>query len=181
MHAKAYADNYVTEEEFLALPESHEHIELIDGEVFVAPSPTTRHQFLIRRLLNALEVWVAAQTERYDIGLSPLDVRFGENRILQPDLFVVAGLLDNDQKGPVTTIPLLCVEVMSQRRTYDRLTKRTVYAEAGVPEYWTVEQSGVIERWTGELLSTRELMEAQATSLVLPELKIPIGTLFSSR
>jgi Uma2 family endonuclease len=73
------------------------------------------------------------------VGQAPLDVRFGHGRILQPDVFVLFDRIPFDHEGPLDRVPELCIEVRSSRPSYDRLTKRTIYADAGVRELWTVE------------------------------------------
>ena len=75
----------VSEAQFLALPESMEKVELLDGEMIVAPAQFVRHQDVVRRVVVALSNWAASRSEPLFVGQSPLDVRFGENRILQPD------------------------------------------------------------------------------------------------
>lgn len=47
----------VSEEELLSLPETMDRVELLDGEVIVAPSQTARHQTLLVRLATALQAW----------------------------------------------------------------------------------------------------------------------------
>ena len=47
----------MTEEEFLSLPESTDPLELLDGEVILSPSPSYRHQLVLRRVVRALEDW----------------------------------------------------------------------------------------------------------------------------
>lgn len=127
----------VSEEEFLSLPESHERIELIDGEVILGPSPTPRHQLVVSRLCRDLGAWADANPPTF-VGLSPLDVRIGECRIVQPDVFLVlGGVADLDET--VLAVPELIVEVMSTNRGHDRVTKRFIYAQAGVKEYWIVD------------------------------------------
>src|SRR5438132_3084737 len=122
----------VSEEEFLRLPESTEKVELIDGEVFMAPAPTSRHHFLQEELHFALKSWQRSQEAgRYWVGQCPLDFRFRRGRILQPDIFVFEGELPQTHPGPLDIVPLLCVEVLSRDRDYDRITKRFVYADAG--------------------------------------------------
>lgn len=129
----------VTEEEYLALPESTQHTELVDGEVIVPPSPTWQHQQRAGRLFLRLQAWADGHPPAA-VGMAPLDVRFGPARILQPDLFVVLAGLPDDAATPLDVIPDLVIEVLSgSNRAYDRLTKRALYADAGVREYWVVD------------------------------------------
>jgi len=48
----------VSEAEFLALPESMDKVELVDGEVVVAPAPSVKHQEILGRILFAFRLWV---------------------------------------------------------------------------------------------------------------------------
>ncbi|HEV8240227.1 MAG TPA: Uma2 family endonuclease [Thermoanaerobaculia bacterium] len=168
----------VSESEFLALPETMDRIELLDGEVIVSPSPSVWHQELLSRLVQLLRSWAAQRGERVFVGHSPLDVRFAPGRILQPDAFVILDELAWDHEGPIDRVPDLCIEVLSTNRVYDRLTKRFVYAAAGVRELWLIEPSGSIERWSGEGLDTAEVLTASLTSPLLPGLTVDLATLF---
>jgi len=78
------APRLIDEAEFLSLAESTERLELIDGEVILSPSPSFRHQRLLRRVVRALEDWADTQQSIISIGIAPLDVRFAPGRILQP-------------------------------------------------------------------------------------------------
>jgi Uma2 family endonuclease len=128
----------VTEEEFLSLPESTDRIELLDGEVIVSPSPSFRHQRILLTLVRELSAWAASHPPA-TVAIAPLDVRFAPSRILQPDALVVLAGIPDDAATPLDVLPDLVVEVLSGRRSYDRITKRVVYAEAGVAEYWVVD------------------------------------------
>ena len=78
-------------------------------------------------------------------------------------------------RGPIDRVPDLCIEVLSTNRVYDRLTKRFVYAAAGVRELWLVEPSGSVERWSGEGLESAEALAATLTSPLLPGLTADLG------
>jgi Uma2 family endonuclease len=168
----------VSEEEFLALPESTDKIELIDGEVFLSPAPTVLHQEVLLRIVLALRTWASRQGGPVFVGLSPLDVRFAPDRILQPDAFLILDRIPLDWKGPIDRVPDLCVEVLSHDRKYDRVTKRLVYGASGVREYWVVEQAGLIERWTGSNLDVSEEVTGTLETPLLPGFALEMANLF---
>jgi Uma2 family endonuclease len=171
------ARRLVSEAEFLALPETTQRLELIDGELIVSPSPSYQHQEALSRLIVSLRNWAAAQARPVTIGLAPLDVRFAPDRVLQPDAFVLFAHLPANHAGPIEQIPELCVEVLSQNRAHDRLTKRFVYAEAGVAELWTVEPTGSVERWSGPGLSQSQLLTERLVSPLLPGFELDLAGL----
>ena len=169
----AHAATFVTEEEFLQLPPSMDKVELIDGEVIMAPAATVGHQSVLGQLSYHLVRWSHTQPGPVFIGLSPLDVRFGQSRILQPDAFVYFGPIAPDHRGPLDIVPAVCIEVVSSDRVYDRITKRMIYAAAGVPEYWTIlPAERVIERWTGAGLGELEVISEVLETPRLPGLAL---------
>jgi Uma2 family endonuclease len=171
----------VTEKEFLRLPESTEKIELVDGEVVVFPTPSYWHQEILGRLVAALRAWAARQKRPVTIGQAPLDVRFGRNRILQPDAFALFGQISPGHEGPVDRVPDLCIEVLSSNRVHDRVTKRLLYGAAGVKEYWVVDADGLVERWTGPGLAKGKELRGALTSPLLPRFRVDLRRLFSRR
>jgi len=122
------------------MPDDGKRYELIDGEVFVSPSPSEKHQ----RASGQLFLSMGGHVVRYDLGrvyYAPFDVVFGEKTALQPDLLFVSkarlGII-----GPEYIIgaPDLVVEILSpSRAAYDRVTKLEQYALFGVAEYWIVD------------------------------------------
>lgn len=169
----------ISEAEFLALPESMDRIELLDGEVIVSPSPSVWHQELLGRLVHQLRSWAAGTADPAFVGQAPLDVRFAAGRILQPDVFVVLGSVPLDREGPLDRVPDLCIEVLSTNRAFDRLTKRVVYAQSGVRELWLIEPSGAIERWSGQGLNESELRTARLETPLLAGFTLDLAPLFA--
>lgn len=172
--------SFVTETEFLSLPETLDKVELIDGEIIVSPSPTFWHQEILRRIVYALGSWAAAQQGPVIVGQAPLDVRFRSGRILQPDAFILFQNIAPDHEGPIDAVPALCVEVLSSNRSHDRLTKRVVYGEAGVRAYWVIDPAGTVEQWTGSLLSVRDVPSDRLESELLPGFSLALHDLFAS-
>lgn len=167
-----------TEAEFLALPETTERVELIDGEIHVSPSPSPTHQTLLSRIVFELTVWSRTREVPPYVGQAPFDIRFGPNRILQPGAFVVLGGIEVRDPGPLTRIPEICVEVISSNRMHDRVTKRFVYAAAGVQELWIVEPVGLVEVYAGPGLENSTEFTDTLTSPLLPGFSLDLTELF---
>jgi Uma2 family endonuclease len=172
-HALSHAR--MTEGEFMSLPASHDHLELIDGEVVYMPPPVVLHQVIIGNLYLPLRNWATSHPPAW-VGLSPCGLRLREGRIVLPDLLVLrAGLPALGRL--VTVAPDVTVEVMSERRSYDRITKRLLYHEAGVREYWIVDpDERAVELVAG--LQTLEVARERLASRVLPGFTLDVPTLF---
>ncbi len=151
MAMPAIAPNDWTVDMLDALPDDGQRYEVIEGELFVTPSPSSAHQ----RVLGELHARIHAYLRGSTVGkviFSPSDIRRGDqsrNRV-QPDLFVVrldGGVWPAEPFGLGDL--LLAVEVASPSNPrYDYHTKRTWYLEGGVPEYWVVNiEARNISRW----------------------------------
>jgi Uma2 family endonuclease len=121
-----------------ALPDDGKRYEVIDGELFVTPSPAPIHQAVLLALATRLRAYVQA-TSIGRVMISPSDVRRpdrDENRV-QPDVFVIRLRAGEYPPHPFELSDvLLAVEVVSpSNRQYDYQTKRELYLGNGVPEY----------------------------------------------
>jgi Uma2 family endonuclease len=122
------------------LPDDGNRYEVIDGELFVTPAPAWRHQAAVLELAKLLDSYVG----QHGIGVvlpAPADVVFGDDRGVQPDLFVVP-LVDGRRPEHFDEVRqlLLAVEVLSPSTARaDRVRKRRLYREEGVPDYWIVD------------------------------------------
>ena len=137
----------LTYQDYINLPESDTRYELIDGELYVAPSPTTAHQTILLELIAALRAFVKTS----DLGrvfVAPLDVILSNEDVLQPDILFVS----KNRENIITEIniqgaPDLVVEILSPGiADRDRTIKRARYFIHGVQEYWIVDpQAKTIE------------------------------------
>ncbi len=139
----------LTYADFAALPEDGKRYEILDGDLYVSPSPQTDHQRVIARFFRLLSNHV----DRHELGevfIAPYDVLLGEHDIVEPDIiFVSKAKLGIVKKEHIEGIPDLLIEIVSPSRPeYDLRDKRNQYARCGVPWYWIVNPQ---ERWVKEL------------------------------
>jgi Uma2 family endonuclease len=138
-----------TAEMVRALPDDGNRYEVIDGELFVTPSPTLRHQEAVREMANRL----GAYLKEHAVGcvlISPADVTFPDGSLTQPDVFVAPLLLGKrpSEWKEIESL-LLAVEVLSPSTARaDRRVKLHLYQRQHVPEYWIVDvDARLVERW----------------------------------
>jgi Uma2 family endonuclease len=109
------------------------YVELIDGEVIDMPGPGHAHCVSTDKSAEALKlvfgvnVWVRVQM--------PLDL-YPRSEPL-PDVAAIAGARDSHTATPTTA--LLVVEVSETTLVIDRGVKGSLYAAAGIADYWIVD------------------------------------------
>lgn len=121
------------------IPDDGHRYEIIDGSLYVSPSPSRPHQIAAGRIVRLL---ADAAPDHLEV-VATVDVEM-DRSVLEPDVVVLPAELAYRTGGPLTPADvLLAVEVLSPSRRMDRLVKPAVLAEAGVPAYWRVELEGV--------------------------------------
>jgi Uma2 family endonuclease len=132
----------LTIEDLELIPQEQEgdRHELIDGELFVTPSPVPVHQIIVRNLIVRLGLHV----ETGNLGTlipSPIDVKLSPDNVLVPDLIFIAGdRPDAVGEKAILAAPDLVVEILSPgTRRRDLHVKRALYARFKVPEYRVVD------------------------------------------
>lgn len=124
-----------TEADYLALDESINRIELIDGGLWVSPGPSWPHQQLSGVLFATLRQ--AARAAGYRIGEAP-NVRLTTDRIVIPDLVIA----DTGRTGLIVDASdvVLVSEITSpSNAATDRVQKMHFYATAKIEWYLLVE------------------------------------------
>jgi Uma2 family endonuclease len=113
-----------------------QRVELIEGQVIEMSPIGAAHMTLVTLVSDLLK-------EAFGLGYfirvqGPLNLDAEAQP--QPDLAVIAGKA-RDYMNAHPTSAVLVVEVADSSLTYDQTTKATLYAEAGIPEYWIVNVS----------------------------------------
>lgn len=137
-----------TYEDWLRLPDDEWQYEVIKGVLYMAPSPTTKHQKISRNL--GWEMWKFVREHSLgEVLAAPTDVYLpGQETPVQPDLiFVAAEQVSIISERGIEGAPDLIVEILSPKTWWrDRRIKLPLYEETGVRECWLVDpDAGVIE------------------------------------
>src|SRR5262249_18899972 len=123
------------------LPEDSNKYELVRGELFVTPPPTDEHETIAAKLTMILGPYV--RTHGLGQVYRPKAVMRFQGSEVEPDLMVRREHPDPrgiDSDWTRAPIPILVVEIASPyTRHRDRAEKKTLYLDAGVDEYWTVD------------------------------------------
>jgi Uma2 family endonuclease len=140
MASEASPRTKLTYEDYCCYPDDGRRHEIIDGDHYVNPAPSTYHQHVSKRLPHQLytQIELAGHGILYS---APVDVHLTDHDIVQPDLVVIL----NAKKQIITPtkvkgVPDLLVEILSPSSLdNDRRLKRNLYERCGIPEYWIVD------------------------------------------
>ena len=175
----------ITYEDYLTFPDNDGiRKEIIEGELYMTPAPSTRHQLILGRLFKALDNFVLKENKGI-VLLAPCDVIFSSINVMQPDILFISNqnlkiLTEKNIQGA----PDLLVEILSPYTTdNDCIYKKMAYEKFGVKEYWIVDPvEKYIEIWTlkekkFELFSTIQRHESIHSPL-LKDLKLELSKIF---
>lgn len=173
--------------EYMRLAESgafeNEHVELLDG-VVVAMSPQgTVHGNLIA-LLNR---FLARRLPRAYMVMPQITYVLSDHSAPEPDLRVVAAssvlFADDVRRGK----PLWLIEVAFTSQRKDRGIKASLYAAAGIDEYWVIDAARMITHVhrdpSGDAYRAISEHDRAATiaPAALPELALSLDDLLNDR
>jgi Uma2 family endonuclease len=174
-------DSDWTAERWRALPEDGRRIEVLDGELWVTPSPTSRHNAVAEELYDVLRPW-ARELRLARVRYAPADIEFSSRRVLQPDLYAIPWRDTPPRDWTESRDLLLAVEVLSPSTArVDRHTKRLIYQQQRVPEYWILDpDSRTVGRWRPDDVRAEVVTDTLAWAPVAggPTLAIDLPALF---
>lgn len=121
------------------------HIEIINGEAYMAALPTKAHQDILMAL--SAQLYNFLEGKKCRVYPAPFGVRLFEkggdtpedvDTVVEPDISVVCDHGKLDEHG-CKGAPDLVMEILSpSTQRHDRLVKLNLYQRAGVREYWIV-------------------------------------------
>ena len=172
-------------EEFYTLPEGPPWFQLVNGELFMSPSPKRFHQDIVLNLARILTNHVR-KTRCGKVYIGPSDVELGPKDVYEPDIYYVSkGRTHILTEQGASGAPDLVIEVLSPSTArLDLDHKRIAYAEAGVAELWIVHpREHSIDVWRFVQSNDAPVMavtegDALTTSL-LPNLALAVSQVFA--
>jgi Uma2 family endonuclease len=124
-------------DDLAALPHDNQRYELLEGVLYLTPSPNTIHQRASKRLQRQLEAYFEPRGlgEVFD---APTDLILSRHDVVVPDL-VVAAPAQIATRG-IEGAPLFVVEIESPSSVeMDRELKPARFVRFQVPHYWLVD------------------------------------------
>ena len=154
-NVEAIKPHLLTYEDYLALPETMQRCEIIDGELIMEPAPLFGHQWRSKKVFQPMDAYV----DEHHLGLvvyAPVDVMISKDplRTRQPDVLFISSerleryRLDDMEELPYLDIaPELVVELVSPSESQSKIKDKLAdYQKIGVQECWLVRSTeGTIE------------------------------------
>ena len=178
--------------DLLALPDDT-RAEVLGGDIVLSPAPLPRHS----KAQGSARRFVGGPFDDDDGRGGPggwwifveVDVALGPNDIVRPDLsgWRRERLPQPGRVRPIEVVPDWVCEVLSpSTAARDRITKRRLYAQAGVPYYWLIDpdlralealalrdgvwvEVGVYEETTTSRIAPFDAIELEIGRLFLPK------------
>ncbi|MDQ0417580.1 Uma2 family endonuclease [Croceifilum oryzae] len=120
-----------------------EHWELVNGTPYLQARPSYRHQeiagnlfFVFKQYLKGKKCTVHQESE---VNLSPAKEEDEIITLVVPDLFITCHPEKIDGQK-FNGVPELIIEILSKDYRKDRWRNFNLYRDAGVKEYWIVDQ-----------------------------------------
>jgi Uma2 family endonuclease len=186
MNSQQVSEHKFSYREYQYFPDDGKRHEIIDGDHFMSPAPSTKHQTVSIHLPYLLFTQIVL-TKRGLVFNAPYDVELAIHDIVQPDLIVV---MNDDRRDVVTPkrisgVPSLCIEILSESNpAHDRVLKFEMYQRCKLPEYWSVDpEVEQLEQWSLDSNATYQRLGAWTESFsasTISEIEIDLRAVWES-
>lgn len=173
-----------TYEDYAAIPEDGRRYEVVNGVLYMSPSPNVRHQAIVGEIFAYLRDFVRSGGLGR-VFMAPLDVELSEGNVVQPAVFVVLKQhRDRIRTNRIVGAPDLVVEIASPGTArHDQHAKLDAYVSASVPKYWVVNpdtQTVKVLRLENRVYRSLGIFSGRAMlpSQILPDLPVSIEQFF---
>lgn len=116
--------------------------ELINGQIYMSPAPSNKHQRVLKAFLKLLDEFII-ENNLGELFVSPVDIFFDDHsNAIQPDLAFISKENPNQPLDfePFHGSPDVLVEFLSPGNDrHDRVVKKDLYEKFGVREYWIID------------------------------------------
>ncbi|RYE30190.1 MAG: Uma2 family endonuclease [Sphingobacteriaceae bacterium] len=160
--------------------------QLINGDLIMSPSPILFHQLIVGKLHTLISNFIAQTHSNGLVVLSPMDVKFDEENIFQPDLLFISETRRAEVVHErIAGAPDLVIEILSPSTAYyDLMQKKDVYERFGVKEYLIIDpirQIAELHVLENEVftLKQKEAKNGFINLTTLPGLQIDLQKLFA--
>jgi len=176
----------VSLEEFLAMPETKPHRELIDGVVIRKSAANDNHGALVAELIAELTIYLR-RTREAVVRTEVRHLGRAEGRVYLPDVSVtVRGRAATDRgvraRGPIEVTPDFAIEVLSPDDPAGRVLERAdFYMRSGVRLLWVVDPDteAVTVYRPGAPQELHRVPASLDASPVLSEFRLDLASLFA--
>lgn len=114
--------------------------QLINNKLIMSPAPQNLHQVVTGEIFVEISLYLR-KNKIGEVRISPYDVHFSKENILQPDIFFIKNEnLNKIRSKGLFGAPDLVVEILSPSTSHlDFGEKKSVYERYGVSEYFIVD------------------------------------------
>ena len=129
-----------TIDDIYALPEG-KRAELIDGQMYMMATPSTKHQRLVKEFTYQIENYIRGKNGDCEVLPAPFAVFLNADNktYVEPDISVICDKDKLNDKG-CNGAPDWIIEIVSPTSSrMDYVIKLFKYRSAGVKEYWIVD------------------------------------------
>lgn len=172
-----------TYDDLHTLPDDGNRYELIFGEIVMSPSPRTKHQLALAALFMQLKRFVD-ERQLGEVLFAPLDVKFSEYSVVQPDIFFVGReALSRLGELFLDGAPDIAIEALSHQETGCRIsfgkrhsTSIMVSPVLGHRSRQRDDHDQSADRWS---ISGNTSYTGKRTSRMLPGFEIDVAAVFN--